>query len=714
MKKHLLLGSALLAAITAFPQNGRVKPKPSGVVNGLEDPSRKKSPLETSSEASNSNVAKQSNPASAEVAASPMSYLANWQKFAGSSNIFGVLVSSSKPLQYHDNLNAISFVHRKSATYNAQPVSNSGAIVAEISTNWGATWDSTTVWSNSTQLGRYPQGGIYNPLGNTSMSNAYIVTTGPVTGGSGWLGSFYASKQLGTGNYNNTASSAPGAQQFFPNTSPTGTVLGHDHGRYSFTSTDDGKVRSLGCLTNDPSGGGTLLPGDTAALLMTGSFNAGVFNWTADKFQPGFVKASDGSSHFTGQPYMAWNETGTVGYVVLIGALNTATAANRGYQPIVYKTTNSGASWAMISGLDFNSAPMSQLRLPLAATQTNTNLEIPFFHGGEGIDVTVDVNNKLHIVSTLIGTYDSGNDSLNYVYSFTHADGEKYRWPHEPGYRPYIYDFIGDGTSPWTYVTIDSMSSEVPSSSATGNGYADNPWDADPTNNNAKVSSSARIQLSRTPDGQYITYLFAESDTNFTNGAHKWNAQPNIKARAMQVTSVTVLSPTEINVTKPAVGNGTVNPQISGRAMFHYASPTSSVLCGPSTTLNVPMTVSNSNPYSQLTNNIHWFSAAQLDFSGFLICTIGINESAAANPANVSVFPNPAINKAVVSLDLKSNSDVLITVFNTVGQAVKAVSNHAHVGENRIDVDLQGISSGIYMLSVKAEGRTSTKKLIIQ
>lgn len=715
MKKQLLVGSALLAAITAFSQNGRVKPSPSGAIKGIEDAMLKRSGVENANQTTlPQQTSKDGNITTPEIAAGTLSTSATWQKFAGSANIYGVLVSSSKPLQFNPALNAVSFIHRKSASYNALPASNSGAVIAEISTDWGATWDSTCVWSNATQFARYPQGGIYNPPGNTNINNAYIVVSGPATGGSGWLGSYYASKQLGSANYNNTASSATGAQQFFPNSAPTGTVLGHDHSRYSFTSTDDGKVRSLAALTNDPSGAGTL-PGDTAALLMTGSFNAGIFTWTADKFQPNFVKASNGSVHFSGQPYMAWNQNGTIGYVVLIGALNSATLSNRGYQPVIYKTTNSGASWAMIQGIDFNSTAMTPIKNPLPTTQTYTNLEVPYFNSGEGIDITVDVNNKLHIVSTIVGTYDIGNDSLGYTYLFTHPDGENYRWPHEPGFRPYIYDFIGDGTSAWTYQTIDSLSSEVPSSVLGGNGYGDNPWDADATTNN-KVSSSTRIQLSRTPDGKFIVYTFAESDTAFTNLQHKWNSLPNIKARAMRVditTGITTLSPTEINVTKPATGNGTVNPGVNARAMFHYTSPTASVLCGPSTTITVPMTVTNSNPYSQLGNNGHWYSSAKLDFAG-IMCPVGVNESAASNLANASLYPNPAQHNATVGIELKDNSTVMVKIYNTIGQVVRTVKAEGIIGENNINLNLEGLPAGIYLVNIKAAGLTSTKKLIIE
>ncbi|MGZ3920220.1 MAG: hypothetical protein ACXVC7_08015, partial [Bacteroidia bacterium] len=264
MKKQLLLGSALLAAITAFPQNGRTKPQPHGMVKGFEKISFVAADPAASTAPTVANKAVEP-----EIAAGTTSSSATWTKIGGSLNIFGVLVSQSKPLHYNDNLNAVSFIHRKSASYTAAPANNSGAIIAEISTNWGATWDSTCVWSDANNWARYPQGAISNPPGNTNINNAYVVVSGPITvSAGGWTGSYYGSKQLGSANYNSTASSAPNAMQFFPNTAPSGTVLGHDFSRYSFSSTDDGKVRSLGVLTN--AANATASPGDSALYLMTG------------------------------------------------------------------------------------------------------------------------------------------------------------------------------------------------------------------------------------------------------------------------------------------------------------------------------------------------------------------------------------------------------------------------------------------------------------
>ncbi|MGZ3921258.1 MAG: T9SS type A sorting domain-containing protein, partial [Bacteroidia bacterium] len=509
------------------------------------------------------------------------------------------------------------------------------------------------------------------------------------------------------------ASSAPNAMQFFPNTAPSGTVLGHDFSRYSFSSTDDGKVRSLGILTNDPNAAGNV-PGDTALYLMTGSFNAGVFNWTGDKFQPATALQTNGTTNLYGESVMAWNEAGTIGYVVGIGALNSATLSNRGWQPIVYKTTNSGASWTMIQGIDFNSPAFAPILNPIVATQSNTNLVIPFFNVSEGFDATVDMNGKLHIVSTVVGTYDLANDSLAFTASFTNWDGESYNYPHVAGARPYIYDFIGDGTGPWTYVTVDSMSSEEPGGTAGSNGFNDNPWDTDANGN--KVSSGARLSLTRSTDGQFIMYSWAETDTNFTSGSHKWNSAPNLKARAARIGAGSgyTLSPTEINVTKPAPGNGTPNAAINGRAFFHYTSRTTSMpLCGATTTINVPTSVSNnpSTPLTQASNNTHWYSTAKLDFSG-IACPVGINENAASQISGLSMYPNPTQNVATLGVDLKQNGPIAISVYNMVGQLVTSTKTEGTIGNNQVNVDLTGLASGIYMVKVNVNGVNTTAKLI--
>ena len=710
MKKQLLIGALLLITIAS---NSQTKFKPSGKIDYAEKMLKKERLLMRAESISSQNavINPSNDESSSSQSANSSQPINTWGVIGGSQNIYGVLVSEQRPLQYNDNLNAVSFIHRKSASYVASPApaatAASGVMLAEISNDWGVSWDSTCFWSNNTNWARYPQGAIYNaPATNTSnaMSSAYIVGSGPCTSAaSSWVGNWYASKQLGGLNYNNAPSTAVGAQQFMT-TVPSNTAVGkHSFSRISFSSTDDGKVRSIGALNGDDAGTTFATLGRKGAAVVKGTFNSGVFSWTSDSIICDAAVRTDGGKSMGGSQ-MAWNESGTVGYVVFIGSASGATLSNKGWQPIVYKTTNSGASWALIGGIDFNSPSMTQILDRIPSINTSTNITIPFFSGGEGMGLTVDFNNKLHIVSTLVGSYSNDIDSITYSYSFS---TEKYSWGHEPGNRPYVYDFIGDGTAPWSYITVDSLSSEGPGSASGDPGYDENPWDADA---GTKVTSDSRIQAGRTPDGKYIIYSWAESDTNFTNNAKKWNSLPNLHVRCLDVTTGS-LSPTE-----PIIS--TTSPGVSSRAMFHYMSSTSGSAAVSSNSINItmPFTVSNSLPYSQLTNNKHWYISSVLKFKvpGSGSGSVSLLNNGSENSSNSVIFPNPAKNNTSLLLELNENTSVDLVILNTMGQVLKAMKIQGQIGENNVNLDLNGMSTGIYIVNVKVGNSLSTKKLIIE
>ena len=709
MKKHVLIGSVLLAAMSTYSQNSN-KLKPTGLINtkilaqtkfGVESqPSLNASPVKPT--ALNSNSGSKSLNTSA----------INWQVISSSMNIYGVIIPYVKPLQWNDELNAVSFVHRKSPTYafSTPPAQTAatGGIVALVSTNCGASWDSTALFTNNTYWSRYPSGAIYNPTGNTSISNAYIVAAGPSTGSSAtppWIGNYYVSKSLAS--YNNT----PGSGTVIPLAGPypPNVPSRHDFSAYGFTATDDGKMRVLAGITDDVSGL------DTAVMLMTGTFNSGTstFDWAGRIFDPPTTVApSDNSENWVSRPMMAWNETGKVGYVVVMGQRLGATVSNVGNQPIVYKTTDFGVTWSLENGINFNGPAYNDVKYGLWATSGGGDT-IPHFWWAEGMDLAVDVNNKLHIFSSILGHASGDPDSLNYINQWT---TEKYLWPHVPGTRPFLWDFVYDGdnvTPSWSHMLIDSMSSESPSGLSTGAGYQDNPWDMDPSTSNQKVRIDARLQMSRTPDGKHLLYTWAESDTAFTDAQKKWNALPNIKARLYDVLN-NDLSVTEIDLTSGATGD------VASRAMYHHVSPKFKLVSETPTKLNVdvPVTVSNSNPYSQLTQNLHWYSCAGMEFDRGTIVTptviTGVAENNVNSVNNSYIYPNPTNGNAVVSVYLANSSKVQLQVMNTIGQVVKTAAVQGQAGANTINIDLGGLASGIYLVNVKVDNARSTKKLIIE
>lgn len=742
MKKQLLLSGALLAAISVYPQNYRQVPANLTSVNMAEKIARKFAMSEDAkAENMSSNQANQPSqaegPATGAKPSNTNSFVTTWNSFTGSMNVNGVLVSSSAPLNYNEDLNAVSFVHRKSNSYQVSPTPSSvgaasGAMVAMISQNWGSSWDSTCIYSNDTYWGRYPQGAIYNPSGNTCIENAYIVGVGPVTpNAGGWVGNFYASKQLGTANYNNMASATPSAVQ---------VMLGANSGnnkvnfaRYDFSVTDDGKVRTIGIIANDINATGPTY-GFRGGRLMTGSFNSGVFTWAADSIIPNAVIKTDQTKNCWSTPYMAWNESGTVGYIVHIGASATSGTLNNniGWQPIIHKTTNSGLSWAPVNGINFNSPGMAPVTDHILSPNIAPNLSIPFFKVDEGIALTVDKNDNLHIATLVVGTARTHPDSLAYTWSFNNADGEKYSFAHTPGLRPYLYDFVGNGApaSTWTVITVDSLSSEAPGASATDDGFNTNPWLLGPEN--SKPVSDARIQLSRTADGNHVVVTFAESDTAVTSGpGFKWNELPNVKARLVNVSNLTV-NPVEVNITKPSSG---VNPAVSSRAYFHYTSRkcavAQNVAVGPNgPCIALPITVTRNQNYDPATPVVHRYATAALNFGSVPAanmelpakpaCSTETNtgtgfQSNELSSVNASfLFPNPAQSSVSLYLNLDHSAAVSIDVTNLVGQHVKTISVNAVAGENTVSIPVNELAKGVYMVTVTAGTARSTKKLIVE
>jgi len=133
MKKQLLLGSALLLSISALPQNNRVKPKSTGLENTSLIAKLKFSDEEIASKNTSgpSNQILEMDPKNNF--GSKSNALNTWQKISGSMNILNSVISYCNPLQYDDELNAVSFIHRKSATYSISPTpAATGAITGGI------------------------------------------------------------------------------------------------------------------------------------------------------------------------------------------------------------------------------------------------------------------------------------------------------------------------------------------------------------------------------------------------------------------------------------------------------------------------------------------------------------------------------------------------------------------------------------------------------
>ena len=731
MKKQLLLSGALLLSMSAFSQKQTHLFKDAKVVedkhfqNAFSKANMDLNPSTTANKAIGP-VKEVSTPNSSSSSSASAPILNNvWYRISGSGNVYGFLVSASKPLNYQRILGAVSFIQRKSATYVVSPAgdSNVGSIVAywaknDASTNNLASWDSTLIYADATNAGRYPSGGIWNILpgnANTDLNKAIAVGSGPVTTGSGWVGSWYASKSLSL-----TPKNAAGPdEQFFANASPFNSATSpsmtkHDFPRYGFNLCDNG-VYVAGQKMNDINGTTFAAQLIRGASISKGTFNSGVMVWTQDSIIPPTELRTDGSK-LLGEPYLKFDPAGINGYAMFIGmrAGSPVGSSNRGMQPIVYKTTNGGAAWALVNGIDFNAVTpaISQLKNTMRAININTTVEAPWFWS-EGIDMTIDANNKLHIIATAIGHASTHVDSMNYLSTWT---TEEYHWPHVNTARPLIIDYYGDGgASPWNVLIIDSLDTEGPSSTSGEGGFVVNPW-ADPTPNNS-VSSDSRIQITRSYDGEFLAYSWAETDTSITTSSAKWNEFPNIKVRAFRTCDGTLSTePGGFNVT----GATGVLAAVKDKAYFHYMSGEmkAGASSATSATFAIPFSVS-SNPLSEGINPVsNYFAMTHVGFTfpsaacGSTITT-GI-ASAKTDASESSLYPNPTENNFNVRLNLSTANDIAISVYNAIGQKVSETKTNGTIGENNVSMNMNNATAGVYFVKIKVGKTESTKKLVVQ
>jgi hypothetical protein len=82
---------------------------------------------------------------------------------------------------------------------------------------------------------------------------------------------------------------------------------------------------------------------------------------------------------------------------------------------------------------------------------------------------------------------------------------------------------------------------------------------------------------------------------------------------------------------------------------------------------------------------------------------------------NISVYPNPAKESAKLSFNLENMQNMLITLKNIEGKEIATVANRSFdKGKNEVNIDCNGLSKGLYFISVQSNGICIYKKLIIE
>ncbi len=259
--------------------------------------------------------------------------LATYVPIGQSGNAYGLYSNSRTYLWADPNLNSVVFTHRM---VGGTDVNGNSRLSYDLSTDGGANWETNIKVYQPTDpgpqypdaAGRYPQGLIVNPEGNTDPANAhYTYLAASIINTNGiWGGYAYGSNPL-------TETDPP---------NPTQTVLESEDGYWrlipdAMTVTKDGVVWYTEPSTDYTSGSAEY----TGEIIIgRGEIVDGEIQYEEELYE--FLEALDSFN----DSKMAFAPDGETGYMVFMSDVVSDPVPYTSYHPVLLKTTDGGETWS--------------------------------------------------------------------------------------------------------------------------------------------------------------------------------------------------------------------------------------------------------------------------------------------------------------------------------------------------------------------------------
>jgi hypothetical protein len=654
MKKLLLLGLALSLGFLTFAQQFKLKSSvrcAKKITSQLsDDPLEKKASLTQSTT--------MFHPVSGTKRTSDLAIITLGTSANGFS--YGFSGGNRSILWADDHINSVINIHRMGP--GTLPANLSGFLAIDKSTDIGATFtNNLQVYSPASNLSiaRFPQGAIYNPVGNTDPAKAYTAYFAPCldssNASSSWGGYALGVANLGDNADNNiqniSSRPADGIYQFIPDgmtVTQTGDMWGTD-------------------LNSNFSSGSFVYGG--GFILTHGVFdaNAKKYNYTQSKIElPGEVPADN---------RIAFSPDGQTGWLVALGNLHES--LDSCYYPILWKTIDGGQTWsAPIEVILTGANGMKAVQNYLTDTQIAA-LYLPPLPSRDRIAFTTAFDCDMVVDSF-------GNPHIAVIIGPRGASGYSIV---TPPYVPGIFDITTpDGGTTWAGQWIRN----IKTFRHTFTGAAPAPYEDN------------RIQASVTMNGTRVFISWIETvydDPTVTN-----NDLPDIFC--VGINTVNHAYTNTVNVT-----------EFSDAWLAAFCANASHYVFTDNNKFTIPYTyevltggtLDNPVTYKYISN----FSFTEADFAN----VIGIEEQ--DKPTNALIinpaYPNPTSGLSVVKVNLEKPSPLSLAVYSLTGKKVfEQDLGIAGTGVHDLTIDCSAFNAGIYFYTVKAGETSITRKLVVK
>ena len=584
-------------------------------------------------------------------------------------------------LAANNDINTVTNFHRMGGTLD--PGGYSGDLGYDVSKDGGMTWinmvECYTATNNAggeyyTDAARYPNHGIYNPMGNTDPNEAYVTFFAPTldgtNGANSWGGYGYGRAKIGdvmdTTKHLVSSDPVAGKFQYIPD---------------AFTVTDLGDFW-VADLNQDWRSGALVWKNET--IISHGIWDAASKTYTLEQeiieceTQPDASRPALQKIEFT--------PDGQIGYIVVLsdnGSVPIST--NTSYYPILWRTEDGGLTWTD---------------------------PIPVAIAGE--DGIAEVQNYLSDteIAELYNAPVPARDEIPFTTAFD-FDLSVDAWG-----NPQIGVIVGVSVDPYTIATGISPSSRYAftsvfllSSTDKGN---EGSWYGHQMGRpvsfrgtfGADFTEDNRTQICRSHDGTKMFVAWLDTDTTIAAE----NNAPDIWVRGYDLLE-NAATQNETGADRPV--NVTWGSEGMFQAKFFVMS--NIALEDGNGNFTIPFTYQQFETIDQPTQYkyIQDFKFNQSDFT-----FVGIQDAPVAKQEFVTVsqtMPNPANSVARFHVTLAEAAIVNVTVTNMMGQTVQALpANRLQAGVNELQINVSNLSSGVYFYTVEAGKEAVTKKMIVK
>jgi hypothetical protein len=691
MKKYFLILLAILLTLSGFPQKPRIK-------NGIIYKNYQAIP-------------RVDHESSVPLKNSSFRYFPKQRNFAGQPNAVTVLNlgTSSNVLSYSggtrtmlwadDDLNCVVNIHRMGP--GATPPSLSGYLGMDIGLNMGKT---QADWTTQVQVyaanlsaspnyydaARYPSAGIYNPAGNTTLSNAFLAYFAPNFANLAFSG--FGGYSYGTANLLDHADTTKHLKWYSP---PPYTFVPE-----GFTVSKTGIAHMVNLSKNAESG--------TDVYQDSVIYGRGIWNSVTKDFDYTFRTLAFPCKEAAAAAdcKIATSPDGTV---VWISVLTNWAGANIGvaplidstYYPLLRRSTDCGLTWGP---------------------------PIPVYLDGPlGISGIKNHYSDYFIQNFFVGPPYPSRDEIPYTCAFDHSlSVDKWGNPHigvVVGYAPGGYSISTGVDSLLTVYDINSPThgaswcAVAMGSLTTFRGT----W--------ATYTSDNRTYISRNKAGDKMFLTW--NDTHIDGEIN--NQNPDVFARGVDLITNKITLDNGLN--KP--NNVTLLSDIAQEAYWQCSSPyvftdnnkfTIPICTQWFADASADVTFKYIPDFSfeqsafLMPSDYCWFDSGRGNDPGleipegnYLPCYGVAVDQKPAEPELLTISPNPADDKVKISVYLKREVMVDIEISDLFGKTIKSIRiGGTGMGLHTEEIDISGFAAGVYVVSVVVDGERMVGKLVVQ